>query len=76
MAKVAFTILHQHEFPSTTAARMGKTDVLLVYQTAANVRGSVTLPADDLTDQKIISAVAASLAKGKGLEGRSFEANV
>ena len=65
-------LIDTRRLPSPDADRLGKFDVLIIYETAAGQRGFVRVPVEDLTDEAIAVAVKADLAERAAWAGREI----
>jgi len=70
MAKV--TILERTEVLSSNPGRIGKTDVWIVYQTEDGRQDIAILPAEGITETKILDEIKRKEAARKELLGKEF----
>lgn len=64
------TIIRDAEMPSFDPARAGKKDRLVIYQAGPGAFGSVTLPSETATEERIIALIKQDLAARRLLVGR------
>jgi hypothetical protein len=66
-------ILNAVEIYSPEAARLGKKDVLVTYSVGGTRTYLITLPAEDITEDKIIAAIRAAEEARAKIIGKTFE---
>ena len=60
---IKIKIVEVRTIPSTTPARLGKTDKLVIYEAGEGNRDSVIVPAEDFTEETVIEAAGKQITE-------------
>jgi hypothetical protein len=66
-------IVDTRRLPSPDPERVGKLDVMVVYQLPDKTNRVLRLPAEDLTDEKLKTAIAADVKELAALKGKTIQ---
>ena len=67
-----FKVLQIRDIPSLRRDRLGKWDKVVLYELPGGERYTVSVPAEDFTEQKLVEAVKADLKERARWQGKTF----